>query len=134
MSALVKKSLTDLTRRKARSAFAILTLAIAVASVGIFALPALADRMMQKEIRSTQLADLVVYTKPLQIDRSQLAALGRPAAERERRRRPLVLLPRAPTSATGASPPLCSACPTSRRSGSTSCTSPPAPRRAPKRP
>ena len=77
MSALVKKSLTDLTRRKARSAFAILTLAIAVASVGIFALPALADRMMQKEVRSTQLADLVVYTKPLELDRSQLAALGR---------------------------------------------------------
>ena len=73
MSALVKKSLTDLTRRKARSVFAILTLAIAVASVGIIALPALADRMMQKEIRSTQLADLVVFTKPLQVDRSQLA-------------------------------------------------------------
>ena len=77
MSALVKKSLTDLTRRKARSAFAILTLAIAVASVGIFALPALADRMMQKEVRSSQLADLVVYTRPLELDRSQLAALGR---------------------------------------------------------
>jgi hypothetical protein len=77
VSALVKKSLTDLTRRKARSAFAILTLAIAVASVGLIALPALADRMMQKEVRSTQLADLVVFTKPLQLDGKQLAALGR---------------------------------------------------------
>ena len=33
-----KKSVTDLTRRKARTVFAVLTLAIAVASVGIFAL------------------------------------------------------------------------------------------------
>jgi putative ABC transport system permease protein len=77
VSTLARKSLSDLTRRKARSAFAILTLAIAVASIGIFALPALADRMMQKEIRSTQLADLVVYTRPLELGRGQLAALGR---------------------------------------------------------
>ena len=79
MSALVKKSLTDLTRRKARTAFAILTLAIAVASVGIFALPALADRMMQQEVRSTQLADLVVFTKPLPLD-GEAARGARPAA------------------------------------------------------
>ena len=36
-STLLKKSITDLTRRKARAVFAVLTLAIAVASVGIFA-------------------------------------------------------------------------------------------------
>ena len=77
VSARTKKSLTDLTRRKARAVFAILTLAIAVASIGIFAIPALADRMMQKEIRATRLADLVVDTKPLPLKREQLAALGR---------------------------------------------------------
>ena len=49
-SALVKKSVTDLTRRKARTVFAVLTLAIAVASVGLFAIPSLVDRMMQKEV------------------------------------------------------------------------------------
>ena len=38
-SALLKKSITDLTRRKARTVFAVLTLALAVASVGIFAAP-----------------------------------------------------------------------------------------------
>ena len=37
MSAVVRKSLTDLTRRRARTFFTILTLALAVASVGIFA-------------------------------------------------------------------------------------------------
>ena len=40
MSATVRKSLTDLTRRKARAFFTVLTLALAVASVGIFAVPA----------------------------------------------------------------------------------------------
>jgi putative ABC transport system permease protein len=77
VSAVVKKSLTDLTRRKARATFAILTLAIAVASIGIFALPALSDRMMQKEIRATRVADLVVETKPLALESSQLVALER---------------------------------------------------------
>ena len=39
MSAVVRKSVTDLTRRKARTFFTVLTLALAVASVGIFAVP-----------------------------------------------------------------------------------------------
>ena len=43
-SALLKQSVTDLTRRKARTVFTVLTLAIAVASVGIFAIPSLMDR------------------------------------------------------------------------------------------
>ena len=34
-SATLRKSITDLTRRKARAVFAVLSLAIAVASVGI---------------------------------------------------------------------------------------------------
>ena len=38
-SAVVRKSITDLTRRKARAFFTVLTLALAVASVGIFAVP-----------------------------------------------------------------------------------------------
>src|SRR4249919_105786 len=75
-SALLRKSITDLTRRKARAAFAILTLAIAVASVGIFALPALSDRMMQREIAATRLADLSVDTQPLVLTAGQLADLA----------------------------------------------------------
>ena len=55
-SALLKKSVTDLTRRKARAVFAVLTLAIAVASVGIFAIPSLMDTAMQKEVQANRLA------------------------------------------------------------------------------
>ena len=52
-STLLKKSLTDLTRRKARAVFAVLTLAIAVASVGIFAAPSLMDRRCRRRCRRT---------------------------------------------------------------------------------
>jgi cell division protein FtsX len=60
-----KKSITDLTRRKARATFAVLTLAIAVASVGIFAIPSLMDHAMQREIDANRLPDLTMRTKPL---------------------------------------------------------------------
>ena len=76
-STLLKKSITDLTRRKARAAFAVLTLAIAVASVGIFAASPLISRAMQGEVRASRLADLTLQTKPLVVTAAQLAALGR---------------------------------------------------------
>jgi putative ABC transport system permease protein len=75
-STLLKKSVTDLTRRKARAVFAVLTLAIAVASIGIFAAPSLMDRAMQEEVRASRLADLTLQTKPLAVTPAQLTALG----------------------------------------------------------
>ena len=71
-SALLKKSITDLTRRKARAVFAVLTLAIAVASVGIFAAPSLMDQAMQKEVQANKLPDLTLSTKPLELTPAQL--------------------------------------------------------------
>lgn len=76
-SATLRKSVTDLTRRKARAVFAVLTLAIAVASVGIFAAPSLMNTAMQKEVQANKLPDLTLSTKPLTVAPSQLAALGR---------------------------------------------------------
>jgi putative ABC transport system permease protein len=76
-TALVKKSVTDLTRRKARAVFAALTLAIAVASLGIFAAPSLMNTAMQKEVQTNKLPDLTLSTKPLAVTAPQLAALGR---------------------------------------------------------
>ena len=76
-STLLKKSMTDLTRRKARAVFAVLTLAIAVASIGIFAASPLMDRAMRDEVRASRLADLTLKTKPLVVTPAQLAALGR---------------------------------------------------------
>ena len=62
-TAVLRKSVTDLTRRKARSVFALLTLAIAVASVGIVAAPSLLDRAMQQEVRSIELPAVTLCTK-----------------------------------------------------------------------
>ena len=76
-STLLKKSLTDLTRRKARAVFAVLTLAIAVASIGIFAVSPLMDQAMQGEVRASRLADLTLQTKPLVVTPAQLAELRR---------------------------------------------------------
>ena len=76
-STLLKKSLTDLTRRKTRAVFAVLTLAIAVASIGIFAVSPLMDQAMQGEVRASRLADLTLQTKPLVVTPAQLAELRR---------------------------------------------------------
>jgi putative ABC transport system permease protein len=75
-SATLRKSITDLTRRKARAVFAVLTLAIAVASVGIFAAPSLMNTAMQKEVQTSKLPDLTLSTKPLALTPPQLTALA----------------------------------------------------------
>jgi len=76
VSALMRKSVTDLSRRRSRTFFAVGTLALAVASIGIFAMPTLIDRSMQAEVAAGKLPDLTVFTSPLVLDRAHLAALG----------------------------------------------------------
>jgi putative ABC transport system permease protein len=76
LSALLRKSVTDLTRRKARAVFSILTLALAVASISIFAVPGLIDRSMQSEARAERLAHLTVSARPLPLSAAQLASLA----------------------------------------------------------
>jgi putative ABC transport system permease protein len=74
-SALWRKSVRDLTRRRSRTFFAVATLALGVGSVGIFAVPALMDRAMHSEVAAGKLPDLVVHTSPLRLDAAQLARL-----------------------------------------------------------
>jgi putative ABC transport system permease protein len=75
MSAILRKSLTDLTRRRARAFFTVLTLALAVASVGIFAVPGLMQQSMDREIAANKLADLTLQTKPLNLSDAQMQRL-----------------------------------------------------------
>jgi putative ABC transport system permease protein len=75
VSALTRKSITDLSRRRSRTFFAVATLALAVASIGIFALPSLMNRAMQSEVKAGRLADLTVYINPLELDGTELARL-----------------------------------------------------------
>ena len=77
MSTLVRKSVTDLTRRKARTFFTILTLAIAVASVGMFAVSPLMQHAMDREVAANRSADVTVSMRPLELSAAQLEALGR---------------------------------------------------------
>ncbi len=77
LSAVVRKSVGDLTRRRARAVFAVAALALAVASVGLFALPTLMSRAMNREIAANKLADVTLTVKPLPLTGGQLRALGR---------------------------------------------------------
>ena len=75
VSASLRKSVTDLSRRRARTVFTVLTLALAVASISFFAVPTLIDRAMQEEVRAGRLADVTVTMRPLTLTDEQLAAL-----------------------------------------------------------
>jgi putative ABC transport system permease protein len=77
LSAVVRKSVSDLTRRRARAVFAVAALALAVASVGLFALPTLMSSAMNHEIAANKLADVTITVKPLPLSVAQLQALGR---------------------------------------------------------
>ena len=74
-SATLRKSLTDLTRRRARTAFVVATLALAVASISFYAVPTLIDGAMQQEVRDGRVADLVLDVKPVELTPQQLEAL-----------------------------------------------------------
>ena len=54
-----------------------LTLALAVASVGVFAVPSLMQQSMDHEVANSRVPDVTVSMEPLQLSATQLAALGR---------------------------------------------------------
>ncbi|HSK17165.1 MAG TPA: FtsX-like permease family protein [Gaiellaceae bacterium] len=76
LSASSRKSVTDLSRRRARAFFAVATLALAVASISFLAVPTLIDRAMQEEVRDGLLADVTVSMRPLELTDEQLEALA----------------------------------------------------------
>ncbi len=76
LSASLRKSVTDLTRRRARTAFTIVTLALAVASISFLALPTLIDQTMQDEVRADALADVTISMRPVPLSPEQLDELA----------------------------------------------------------
>ena len=76
VSASLRKSVTDLTRRRARAFFAVATLGFAVAGIAFFAIPTLIDRSMQREVRADRLADVALTMRPLQLSDARLRALA----------------------------------------------------------
>jgi putative ABC transport system permease protein len=75
LSASLHKSVAELSRRKARSAFTVATLALAVGSIGFLAVPTLIDRSMQDEVSAGRLADVSVSVRPLPLTAAQLDEL-----------------------------------------------------------
>jgi putative ABC transport system permease protein len=76
LTAPTRKSITDLSRRKSRTVFTAATLALAVAGLGLFALPTLMNRSMSATVAAGRLPDLTVDTSPLVLDPAQLAGLA----------------------------------------------------------
>jgi putative ABC transport system permease protein len=76
VTSLLRKSVTDLSRRRSRTFFAVLTLALAVAGIGLFATPTLMNRAMSAEVAADRLPDLTISTRPLVLGQAQLAALA----------------------------------------------------------
>jgi len=63
LSAVARKSVSDLTRRRGRALFTVAALALAVASVSLFALPTLMSRAMNRNIAANKLADVTVTSR-----------------------------------------------------------------------
>lgn len=76
VSSLLRKSISDLSQRRSRTFFAVATLALAVASLGLFATPALMNRAMSAEVTADRLPDLTISMRPLVLDQAHLSALA----------------------------------------------------------
>jgi len=75
-TALARKSWTDLSRRPARAVLTIFTLALAVASFGILALPSLTNRAVNAEVTKARLYDVSVPVDDVILSPAQLAKLS----------------------------------------------------------
>ena len=77
MRALSRKAWGDLRRYPGKSLLVVGTLALAIASLAIVAVPGLLNAAMQDQVRQARLFDVAVATRDLDLSSRQLAALGR---------------------------------------------------------
>ena len=75
MSALLKKSWKDLSRRKARTIFTIITVALGVMGIGLFAITPLADRAVQAELKAEKMHNIGVQVTNVLLTAGQLQDL-----------------------------------------------------------
>jgi putative ABC transport system permease protein len=75
-SSLTRKSWTDLSCRPARTILTVLTLALAVASFGILALPSLMNRAMNAEVTTARLYNLSIPVDDVSLSPAQLKQLA----------------------------------------------------------
>ncbi|MGA1821731.1 MAG: FtsX-like permease family protein [Thermoplasmatota archaeon] len=75
MNTLYRKSLRDLSRRKTRTFFTILTIALGVMGISFFAISPLAERTVDDEVKAENLYDLRVRMDPLNLSDEQIGDL-----------------------------------------------------------
>ncbi len=74
-SALLRKSFGDLGKRKARTIFTVLTIALAVAALGLFSVIPLMDAAMEKEVEDSNMYDVRIRVSDLVLNESQVNGL-----------------------------------------------------------
>jgi putative ABC transport system permease protein len=77
MSTLTRKAWGDLTGHRARTLLTCVTLSIAIASLGLLAVPALLNAAMNRQVQQSHLDDVGISTRVLNLTPAQLRALGR---------------------------------------------------------
>ncbi len=77
MTTLNRKAWADLTRHRARTVLTVLTLSIAIASLGFLAVPSLLNAAMNRQVADSHLYDVGISTRVLALTPAQLRALGR---------------------------------------------------------
>jgi putative ABC transport system permease protein len=75
LAATARKSVTDLSRRRARTAFTVATLMLAVASLSLLSISTLIDDTMQDEVRASRLADLTLSMRTVPLTDAQVDSL-----------------------------------------------------------
>ena len=75
MSALLKKSWRDLSRRRARTVFTVLTVALGVMGIGLFAIVPLADRAVQSELAAENIHNVAVQLTNIALTEEQMSNL-----------------------------------------------------------
>ena len=74
-SAIVRKSFRDLSKRKARTFFTILTIALGVMGVSLFAVTPLADKSALTEIEKANMANVRISVTDVNLTESNLHEL-----------------------------------------------------------
>ncbi|UCE74437.1 MAG: FtsX-like permease family protein [Methanomassiliicoccales archaeon] len=75
VSALLRKSMRDLSKRKARTMFTVLTIALAVSALGLFSVVPLMDASMEQEVEDSNMYDVRIWVSDLVLNESQMKGL-----------------------------------------------------------
>ncbi len=76
VSALTRKSVRDLSRRRARTVFTVLTVAFGVAGLGMLAISDLADQGVEEHIRETRMYNVRINMNDVPLNDTNLRELG----------------------------------------------------------